>query len=113
MIPRRPGLGVQRTLHPTLIRGMEKRLIFADDVDGGRFFSYMDQQALETGTKIYARFLMPHDAPILLRSEDCAATGCFDFCSLSDPSQKEKERINLVNSVPKNHGIDPRRESDQ
>jgi len=45
---------------------MEKRLIFADDADREKFFSCMGQQALETGTKIYVRFLMPHDAPILL-----------------------------------------------
>jgi hypothetical protein len=65
-MPRRARLNVQGTLHPVIIRGIEKRLIFADDVDGEKFFSCMGQQALETGTKIYARFLMPHDAPILL-----------------------------------------------
>jgi len=45
---------------------MEKRLIVSDDMDGEKFFSGMGQQALETMTKIYARFLMPHDVPILL-----------------------------------------------
>jgi len=65
-MPRRARLGVQRTLPPIIIRGIEKRLIFANDVDGEKFFGCMGQWALETGTKIYARFLVSHDAPILL-----------------------------------------------
>ncbi len=66
IIPRRDRLGVQRTLHSMIIRGMEKRLIFADHLDGVWFISCMGQWALERGTKICARFLMDHDAPILL-----------------------------------------------
>jgi len=66
IMPGRARSDVRGALHPVIIRGMEKKLIFADDVDGEKFFRCMGQQALETGTKIYARFLMPHDAPILL-----------------------------------------------
>jgi len=43
IIPRRARLGGQRTLHPVIIRGMEKRLILADHPDGERFISCMGQ----------------------------------------------------------------------
>jgi hypothetical protein len=33
---------------------------------------------------------------------EIAPAGCFDFCCLSDLSQKGKELINLVNTLPKN-----------
>jgi hypothetical protein len=66
IIPRRARLDVQRALRPIIIGGMERRFIFADDLDGEKIFGWMGQQALETGTKIYARFLFPHEGPILL-----------------------------------------------
>jgi len=65
-MPRQARLGGQRTLHPVNIRGMEERPILADHLDGVWFFSCVGQWALERGTKICARFLMDHDAPILL-----------------------------------------------
>ena len=37
----------------------------------------MGQQALETGTRTYAQFLMTRHAPILSQSGDCAADGGF------------------------------------
>ena len=98
-------LDVQGTLHPVIIQGIEKGPVVVDDLDRAKFIRLMGRMALETGTKIYARFLMPHGAPILLWSGDCAAAGCFDLCYLSDLSQKGKELVNLVNSVPENISI--------
>ena len=42
-MPRRARINVQGTLHPVIIRGIEKRLIFATDVDGEKFFSCLGQ----------------------------------------------------------------------
>lgn len=53
-MPRRARLDVERTLHPVIIRGIEKRRIFDDEMDGERFITRLGQLTLETGTKIYA-----------------------------------------------------------
>jgi hypothetical protein len=45
-------LGVQWTLRPIIIRGIEKRPILADHLGGEWFISRMGQLTLEAGTRI-------------------------------------------------------------
>ena len=54
------------TLHPVMIRGIERSPIFKDDQDRQDFISRMGMLAQETGTKILAWALrMEHDFRIL------------------------------------------------
>ncbi len=55
---RRARLDAEGTLHHVIIRGIEKKVIFADDIDREGFIKRMGQLALETGTKIFALSLM-------------------------------------------------------
>ncbi len=65
---RRARLDAEGTLHHVIIRGIEKKVIFADDIDREGFIKRMGQLALETGTKIFAFSLMSNHAHVLLRS---------------------------------------------
>jgi REP element-mobilizing transposase RayT len=56
------------TLHHIILRGIEKRQIFDDDLDRETFVNRMGQLALETKTKIYAWSLMTNHAHLLMRS---------------------------------------------
>jgi REP element-mobilizing transposase RayT len=67
-MPRRARLDAAGTLHHIILRGIEKRPIFDDDLDRETFVSRMGQLALETKTKIYAWSLLTNHAHILLRS---------------------------------------------
>jgi REP element-mobilizing transposase RayT len=67
-MPRRARLDAEGTLHHVIIRGIEKRPIFADELDRERLIARMGQLALETRTKIYAWSLMTNHGHILLRS---------------------------------------------
>jgi len=67
-MPRQARLDVGGTLHHVIIRGIEKKPIFADDLDREGFICRMGKLALETGTKIYAFSLMTNHAHVLLRS---------------------------------------------
>jgi len=55
-------------LHHVILRGIEKRKIFGDNLDREAFVNRMGQLALETKTKIYAWSLLTNHAHILLRS---------------------------------------------
>ncbi len=67
-MPRQARLDSAGTLHHIILRGIEKRQIFDDDLDRGTFVNRMGQLALETKTKIYAWSLMTNHAHLLLRS---------------------------------------------
>jgi putative transposase len=67
-MPRQARLDVAGTLHHIILRGIEKRQIFDDDLDREAFINRMGHLALETGTKIYAWSLMKNHAHLLLRS---------------------------------------------
>ncbi len=67
-MPRQARLDAPGTLHHVMIRGIEKRSIFNDDVDREFFTSRMGQLALKSGMKIYAWALMNNHVHLLLRS---------------------------------------------
>ncbi len=67
-MPRQARLDSAGTLHHIILRGIEKRQIFDDDLDRETFVNRMGQLALETGTKIYAWSLMTNHAHLLMRS---------------------------------------------
>jgi putative transposase len=67
-MPRQARLDVAGTLHHIILRGIEKRQIFDDDLDRESFVNRMAQLAVETKTKIYAWSLLTNHAHILLRS---------------------------------------------
>ena len=68
-MPRRARLDVPGTLHHVILRGIEKRQIFDDDLDREMFVKRMGQLAVETKTKIYAWSLLANHAHFLLRGE--------------------------------------------
>jgi REP element-mobilizing transposase RayT len=65
---RQARLDAAGTLHHVILRGIEKRQIFDDDLDRETFVNRMGQLALETKTKIYAWSLLTNHAHLLLRS---------------------------------------------
>lgn len=67
-MPRQARLDSAGTLHHVILRGIEKRQIFDDDLDRESFITRMAQLAIETKTKIYAWSLLTNHAHILLRS---------------------------------------------
>lgn len=67
-MPRRARLDAVGTLHHVIIRGIENRHIFADDIDRGKFLDRLSRLVQETETKIYAWALLPNHAHFLLRS---------------------------------------------
>lgn len=67
-MPRRARLDVSGTLHHVIIRGIENRPIFADNVDREKFLNRLGRLVQETETKIYAWALLPNHAHFLLRS---------------------------------------------
>ena len=67
-MPRQARLDVAGTLHHIILRGIEKRQIFDDDLDREAFVKRLGHLASETGTKVYAWSLMTNHAHLLLRS---------------------------------------------
>lgn len=67
-MPRRARLDASGTLHHVIVRGIENRLIFADNVDRGKFLDRLGRLSQETETKIYAWALLSNHAHFLLRS---------------------------------------------
>ena len=57
-MPRQARLDVAGTLHHIMLRGIEKKQIFDDDLDREGFVNRMGKLALESRTKIYAWSLM-------------------------------------------------------
>jgi REP element-mobilizing transposase RayT len=67
-MPRQARLDAVGTLHHIILRGIEKRRIFGDDLDRENLVSRMGQLALETKTKIYAWSLLTNHAHLLIRT---------------------------------------------
>jgi len=67
-LPRQAKLDAAGILHHIILRGIEKKSIFDDDLDPKRFISRIGKLATETKTKIHAWSLMINHAHILLRS---------------------------------------------
>ena len=56
------------TLHHIILRGIEQRPIFDDDLDRESFVSRLGKMALETKTKVYGWSLLTNHAHLLIRS---------------------------------------------
>ena len=67
-MPRQARLDAAGTLHHIILRAIEKRHIFGDDLDRENLVNRMVQLALETKTKIYAWSLLTNHAHLLIRS---------------------------------------------
>ncbi len=67
-MPRQARLDVAGTLHHIILRGIERKPIFDDDLDREEFVRRMGNLSLETQTKIYAWSLLANHAHLLLRS---------------------------------------------
>lgn len=67
-MPRRARLDCPGTLHHIILRGIEKRQLFDDDVDRNFFVNRLGELASENETRIYAWSLLSNHAHLLLRS---------------------------------------------
>ncbi|MEI8031980.1 MAG: transposase [Chlorobiaceae bacterium] len=70
-MPRGARLDMPGTLHHVMMRGIEKGVIFCDDMDRKAFLDCMGKLAKELDTGIYAFALMNNHAHILLKSGVC------------------------------------------
>lgn len=67
-MPRGPRLDAPGIVHHVMARGIERRVIFRDDVDRGAFVTRLDDLVCETETPLYAWCLLPNHFHLLLRS---------------------------------------------
>ncbi len=71
-MPRHARLDAEGVLHHIIIRGIERRLIFRDDVDKDRFVERMGKVFTDTGTPCYAWVLLNNHAHFLLKTGKAA-----------------------------------------
>ncbi len=67
-MPRAARLDKPGILHHVIIRGIERRKIFRDDIDRENFIERLNDLLFQTKTLCYAWALMPNHAHMLLRS---------------------------------------------
>ena len=67
-MPRQARIGAPGALHHIIIRGIERRSIFKDDIDGKSFLDRLGAFVSDTATSCYARFLMFNHVRLLLRT---------------------------------------------
>ena len=65
-MPRQPRLDIPHVLHHVIVRGIEKRDIFADDDDKERFVSRLSSLLTKGATKCFAWSLMSNHLHLLL-----------------------------------------------
>lgn len=65
-MPRQPRLDIPHVLHHVIVRGIEKRDIFADDADRERFVSRLSSLLAKGSTKCFAWSLMSNHFHLLL-----------------------------------------------
>lgn len=65
-MPRQPRLDIPYVLHHVIVRGIERRDIFADDADKKRFVARLAELLIKGGTKCFAWALMPNHFHLLL-----------------------------------------------
>lgn len=65
-MPRQPRLDIPHVLHHVIVRGIEKRDIFADDADRERFVSRLSSLLTKGSTKCFAWALMSNHFHLLL-----------------------------------------------
>ncbi len=66
-MPRQPRLDIPDLLHHVIVRGIERRVIFKDDVDRSNFVDRLRRLLQETDTRCYAWALIPNHFHLLLR----------------------------------------------
>ena len=67
-MPRKSRIDAPGALHHIIIRGIEKRKIFADDIDRNNFLDRIGGIITETKTGCYAWALIPNHVHLLLRT---------------------------------------------
>lgn len=67
-MPRHGRLDAEGVLHHIIVRGIERRLIFRDDIDKNRFVELMEKVFLDTRTPCYAWALLGNHAHLLLKT---------------------------------------------
>ena len=67
-MPRQPRLDAPETLHHVMVRGLERRVIFRDDVDRTDFVARLAALAEEGALRVYAWALLPNHAHLLVRT---------------------------------------------
>lgn len=65
-MPRQPRLDIPHVLHHVIVRGIERRDIFADDTDRERFVARLSSLLTKGATKCYAWSLMSNHFHLLL-----------------------------------------------
>jgi len=65
-MPRQPRLDIPNVLHHVIVRGIERRDIFADDVDKERFVARLSSLLTKGSTKCFAWSLMSNHFHLLL-----------------------------------------------
>jgi REP element-mobilizing transposase RayT len=65
-MPRQPRLDIPHVLHHVIVRGIERRDIFADDTDKERFVVRFSTLLTESGTKCFAWSLLSNHLHLLL-----------------------------------------------
>ncbi|HSB81790.1 MAG TPA: transposase [Candidatus Methylomirabilis sp.] len=67
-MPRQARLDAPDTLHHVMVRGLERRLIFHNDVDRADFVARLAALAADGAFQIYAWALLPNHAHLLVRT---------------------------------------------
>ena len=67
-MPRQARLDAPGTLHHVMLRGIERRVIVADDADRHEFVRRLGASAMQSRTSVYGWALLTNHAHLLLRS---------------------------------------------
>lgn len=69
-MPRKTRIDAPGALHHIIVRGIERRQIFRDDMDRDSFTARLGRVLAETGTSCFGWALIPNHAHLLLRTVD-------------------------------------------
>ena len=67
-MPRKARIDAPGALHHVIVRGIERRKIFLDDIDRDNFLKRLDNVLSETATPCFAWALISNHAHLLLRT---------------------------------------------
>ena len=67
-MPRKARIDAPGALHHLIVKGIEKKLVFKDQVDRFRFLDRLEEILVETATPCYAWALMPNHMHLLFRT---------------------------------------------
>ena len=74
-MPRKARIDAPGTLHHIIIKGIERRKVFYDDLDRDNFLERFGVVLTQTGTPCFAWALVPNHLHLLLKTEghpDCS-----------------------------------------